>query len=191
MSGIKVLVAGASIAGPALAHWLRRRGAEVTVVERAPGLRPGGQAVDVRGIRKEVVRRMGLDERIGVEPGRALRRLHEQILAHDPALDLPAAALESATGSGLPGGTVTFLFTDIEGSTRLLAQLGPRVAVQIAQHSVDVGGECAVHLPSAGAQPLVVLEHLDQAVPVGPGPAPRLARGIPYGWVAVPTRPAH
>ena len=56
-----MLVAGASIAGPALAHWLRRRGAEVTVVERAPGLRPGGQAVDARGVTKEVIRRMGLD----------------------------------------------------------------------------------------------------------------------------------
>ncbi|MGW7683961.1 FAD-dependent monooxygenase [Kribbella sp. NPDC054772] len=56
-----VLVAGASIAGPALAHWLRRRGAEVTVVERAPGIRPGGQAVDARGVAKEVIRRMGLD----------------------------------------------------------------------------------------------------------------------------------
>ncbi len=56
-----MLVAGASIAGPALAHWLRRRGAEVTVVERAPGLRPGGQAVDARGVAKEVIRRMGLD----------------------------------------------------------------------------------------------------------------------------------
>ena len=61
MSGTRVLVAGASIAGPALAHWLRRRGAEVTVVERASGLRPGGQAVDARGVAKEVIRRMGLD----------------------------------------------------------------------------------------------------------------------------------
>jgi 2-polyprenyl-6-methoxyphenol hydroxylase-like FAD-dependent oxidoreductase len=60
-SEIRVLVAGASIAGPALAHWLHRRGAEVTVVERAPGLRPGGQAVDARGVTKEVIRRMGLD----------------------------------------------------------------------------------------------------------------------------------
>lgn len=59
--GPRVLVAGASIAGPALAHWLRRRGAEVTVVERAPELRPGGQAVDARGVAKEVIRRMGLD----------------------------------------------------------------------------------------------------------------------------------
>ncbi|MYV89610.1 FAD-dependent oxidoreductase [Streptomyces sp. SID1034] len=61
MGGPRVLVAGASIAGPALAHWLRRRGAEVTVVERAPGLRPGGQAVDARGVAREVIERMGLD----------------------------------------------------------------------------------------------------------------------------------
>jgi 2-polyprenyl-6-methoxyphenol hydroxylase-like FAD-dependent oxidoreductase len=61
VSGTRVLVAGASIAGPALAHWLRRRGAEVTVVERVPELRPGGQAVDARGVAKEVIRRMGLD----------------------------------------------------------------------------------------------------------------------------------
>lgn len=64
MSEIKVLVSGASIAGPALAHWLSRRGASVTVVEQAPGLRPGGQAVDARGVAKEVIRRMGLDEAV-------------------------------------------------------------------------------------------------------------------------------
>jgi 2-polyprenyl-6-methoxyphenol hydroxylase-like FAD-dependent oxidoreductase len=58
---VEVLVSGASIAGPAAAYWLHARGAEVTVVERAPGLRPGGQAVDARGVAKEVIRRMGLD----------------------------------------------------------------------------------------------------------------------------------
>ena len=52
---------GASIAGPALAHWLHRRGGKVTVVERAPELRPGGQAVDARGVTKDVIARMGLD----------------------------------------------------------------------------------------------------------------------------------
>ncbi len=34
MSGPRILIAGASIAGPALAHWLARYGAQVTVVER-------------------------------------------------------------------------------------------------------------------------------------------------------------
>ncbi|HEY1973442.1 MAG TPA: FAD-dependent monooxygenase [Pseudonocardia sp.] len=59
-----LLIAGASIAGPALAHWLHRYGFTVTVIERAPELRPGGQAVDLRGISKEVVRRMGLMEQV-------------------------------------------------------------------------------------------------------------------------------
>src|ERR1700710_3172457 len=64
MSDIRVWEAGGSIAGPALAHWLCRRGVGVTVVEQTPGLRPGGQAVDARGVAKEVIRRMGLDSAV-------------------------------------------------------------------------------------------------------------------------------
>jgi 2-polyprenyl-6-methoxyphenol hydroxylase-like FAD-dependent oxidoreductase len=55
-----VLVSGAGIAGPALAFWLERRGFAVTVVESAPGPRPGGQTVDLRGAGRTVVERMGL-----------------------------------------------------------------------------------------------------------------------------------
>ncbi|GAA3513011.1 FAD-dependent monooxygenase [Aeromicrobium panaciterrae] len=64
MAGNRVLISGASIAGPALAHWLHRRGADVTVVEQSPRLRPGGQAVDARGVAKEAIRRMGLDDAV-------------------------------------------------------------------------------------------------------------------------------
>src|ERR1700749_3179477 len=64
MGDVRVLVSGAIMAGPALAHCLHRRGAEVAVVEQAPALRPGGQAVDVRGVAKEVIRRMGLDTEV-------------------------------------------------------------------------------------------------------------------------------
>jgi 2-polyprenyl-6-methoxyphenol hydroxylase-like FAD-dependent oxidoreductase len=56
----RVLISGASIAGPALAFWLSRYGFDVTVVERAPGLRPGGYAVDFRGTAMQVLERMGL-----------------------------------------------------------------------------------------------------------------------------------
>jgi 2-polyprenyl-6-methoxyphenol hydroxylase-like FAD-dependent oxidoreductase len=55
-----VLVSGASVAGTAAAHWLHRTGHSVTVVERHPGLRPGGQAIDVRGPALTVLDRMGL-----------------------------------------------------------------------------------------------------------------------------------
>jgi 2-polyprenyl-6-methoxyphenol hydroxylase-like FAD-dependent oxidoreductase len=56
-----VLISGASIAGPALAHWLRQYGFEPTVVELAPALRGGGHAVDFRGeTHFTVLERMGV-----------------------------------------------------------------------------------------------------------------------------------
>ncbi|WP_037051021.1 FAD-dependent monooxygenase [Pseudonocardia halophobica] len=58
------LIAGASIAGPALAFWLGRHGWRTTVVERAPRLRTGGQNVDLRGAGLQVIRRMGLEEQV-------------------------------------------------------------------------------------------------------------------------------
>ncbi|MER7004511.1 FAD-dependent monooxygenase [Dactylosporangium sp. NPDC000555] len=57
---MRVLISGGGIAGPALAFWLNRAGAEVTIVERATGPRPGGQAVDIRGVARGVVEQMGL-----------------------------------------------------------------------------------------------------------------------------------
>ncbi|MEU7869237.1 FAD-dependent monooxygenase [Dactylosporangium sp. NPDC049140] len=61
MKHTTVLISGASIAGPALAFWLSRQGCDVTVVERAPALRFGGQAVDFKGAtHRTVLERMGL-----------------------------------------------------------------------------------------------------------------------------------
>jgi 2-polyprenyl-6-methoxyphenol hydroxylase-like FAD-dependent oxidoreductase len=60
-----VLISGASIAGPALAYWLGRYGFRVTVVEKAPALRPGGQAVDFKGrTHRTVLEQMGIWEEI-------------------------------------------------------------------------------------------------------------------------------
>ncbi|MEV0620446.1 FAD-dependent monooxygenase [Nonomuraea sp. NPDC050404] len=61
MRNLHVLISGASIAGPALAHWLTHQGCAVTVVEKAPALRPGGQAVDFKGeTQLSVLTRMGI-----------------------------------------------------------------------------------------------------------------------------------
>ncbi|MFI6922056.1 FAD-dependent monooxygenase [Nonomuraea spiralis] len=65
---MKILISGASVGGPVLAYWLRRHGFEVTLVERAPGPRKGGQAVDLRGAALVVAARMGVLEQV-----RALR----------------------------------------------------------------------------------------------------------------------
>jgi 2-polyprenyl-6-methoxyphenol hydroxylase-like FAD-dependent oxidoreductase len=58
------LIAGASIAGPALAYWLDRYGWRTTVVERAPRLRTGGQNVDLKGAGLQVIGRMGLEDQV-------------------------------------------------------------------------------------------------------------------------------
>jgi 2-polyprenyl-6-methoxyphenol hydroxylase-like FAD-dependent oxidoreductase len=55
-------VSGASVAGLANAYWLAHQGYSVTVVERYDGLRPGGQAIDVRGPALSILDRMGLLE---------------------------------------------------------------------------------------------------------------------------------
>lgn len=61
MNQLKVLISGAGVAGPALALCLARSGARVTLVERAPALREGGQAVDFRGpVHRRVLEQMGI-----------------------------------------------------------------------------------------------------------------------------------
>lgn len=58
---MKVLISGASIAGPVLAYWLSRHGFDVTVVERSPALRKtGGHAVDLFRTAMEISERMGV-----------------------------------------------------------------------------------------------------------------------------------
>ena len=58
----RILISGASVAGNTAAWWLGRFGCDVTVVERAPEFREGGQNIDVRGVGREVLRRMGLEQ---------------------------------------------------------------------------------------------------------------------------------
>lgn len=59
-----VLITGASIAGPALAWGLDRSGFDVTLLERSPEQRTTGQNIDVRGLGREVLERMGLRDTV-------------------------------------------------------------------------------------------------------------------------------
>lgn len=59
---LKVLVIGSGIAGPCFAFWLNKLlpSSDITILERAPEPRLGGQAVDIRSAALPVVERMGL-----------------------------------------------------------------------------------------------------------------------------------
>jgi 2-polyprenyl-6-methoxyphenol hydroxylase-like FAD-dependent oxidoreductase len=83
---VRVLVQGASIAGPVLAYWLTQSGHDVTVVERAPGLRKtGGHAIDLFRPAMEI------SERMGVLPQIEARATGTAVLtAHRPWASTPA-----------------------------------------------------------------------------------------------------
>jgi 2-polyprenyl-6-methoxyphenol hydroxylase-like FAD-dependent oxidoreductase len=77
---MRVLVSGASVAGPSVALWLGRAGHDVTVVEIAPTLRQGGYAVDFRGeVFTTVLERMGvLDELRSLQTGGSAMRFVDE-----------------------------------------------------------------------------------------------------------------
>ena len=103
--------------------------------------------------------RTALVEELGIEPSESIRQLEAAILRHDSALDLADRAEHAeraeppiqANGrpvngdQALPTGTVTMLFTDIEGSTRLLKQLGERYGELLADHRRLLRAAVAAH----------------------------------------------
>ncbi|MEU9970631.1 FAD-dependent monooxygenase [Streptomyces malaysiensis] len=105
----RVLISGASIAGPALAYWLNLYGFRVTVVERAPGPRPGGQAIDVRGPALEVCERMGVLEEI-----RARRTgLRGMSMVDDNGKELFSTTEHTASGGSLSSTDIEILRDDL------------------------------------------------------------------------------
>ena len=103
-----------------------------------------GQALDSpAGILWSVVALLGVAAML-LGSGLELRRRRQAarqvaapraVAAPGPAADRPAPPPARAQVPELPTGTVTFLFTDIEGSTRLLQQLGGRYPAVRDEHA--------------------------------------------------------
>ncbi|KAJ5310635.1 Major facilitator superfamily domain general substrate transporter [Penicillium atrosanguineum] len=65
MSNLRVMIVGASIAGPTAAYWFAKTGAKVTVIERFPQMRTNGQNIDIRTAGVSVMRKMpGMEEAV-------------------------------------------------------------------------------------------------------------------------------
>lgn len=134
-----VLVSGAGIAGPALAWWLVRRGLRVTLVERAPTLREGGQAVDFRGpVHRDVLERTEL-----WDPIHARRTKPAELVMLDRHGE-PAAVLPPVVIGGdveiLRGDLSRLLFDRIAGDVE--TRFGDAIAALTQDaHGVDVGFE--------------------------------------------------
>ena len=104
--------------------------------------------------------------------------------------------------SALPSGTVTLLFTDIEGSTQLLRQLGERYGDVLAEHQrllreafaahggreVDTQGDAFFVAFSGALDAVQAALAAQRALAAHPWPAGAAVRG---GWGCTPgSRPA-
>lgn len=138
MNEYSVLISGAGIAGPALAHWLHRQGIRSTIVEQAPDLRVGGQAVDLRGLGEVVAQRMGIMPRVRE------RIVHEKGLRYvdSAGRELATMPADLFVGDGSPvteieimkGDLTVILHELIEDHTEIM--FGDR----IADLTEDAGG---------------------------------------------------
>src|SRR5215216_5196218 len=105
-------------------RWLTLNGA------REPAYRALMSASNARGdmARVSSLYKRCIDElmdQVGAEPSAETRSLYEGLLKSTKLPRLSAAQ---------PSGTITFLFTDIEGSTRLLDKMGEQYATALAEH---------------------------------------------------------
>ncbi|WP_210176131.1 FAD-dependent monooxygenase [Agrobacterium bohemicum] len=96
--GSSVLISGASFAGLSTAYWLNELGYDVTIVEVGNGLKYGGSPVDIRDGSIDVIKRMGLYERIRA------RSLKPRRLYFKNACDVAVATISPETGEGPTSG---------------------------------------------------------------------------------------
>ncbi|PPK69437.1 FAD-dependent monooxygenase [Actinokineospora auranticolor] len=141
------LISGASIAGPAVAYWLQRTGWTVTVVERAPALRRGGQAVDIRGTALQVVERMGLHPEVAA--------LHTKMRGMS-FVDAEGNVLMSSTEETLTGGVIDS--PDIEILRDDLAELLHSATADRVEY---LFGDTITGIDQSGDRAVVTFEHAE------------------------------
>jgi predicted ATPase/DNA-binding SARP family transcriptional activator len=167
--------------------------------------RSGRQADALRAYQRLRTR---LGDELGIEPSAELRALERGILQQDRALLAPAdttamAGRTGTTAAGLPSGNVTFVITEVEGSTGLFRRLGDRYPPLLEEHrrliragvaghggsEVDTSGDGLFLAFGDAAEAVAACVDAQRALLAYPWPAEsqlRVRIGVSTG-VAVPT----
>jgi predicted ATPase/DNA-binding SARP family transcriptional activator len=168
--------------------------------------RSGRQADALRAYQRLRTR---LAEELGIEPSPEVRALEAGILNQDRSLQAfadttaPVVGPAAPAGPGLPSGNVTFVFTDVEGSTGLFRRLGDRYPPLLEEHrrliraamaghggsEVNTGGDGLFLAFGDAAEAVAACVDAQRALVAYPWPAEgqlRVRMGVHTG-VAIPT----
>ncbi|GAA3588243.1 hypothetical protein GCM10022419_083180 [Nonomuraea rosea] len=190
---MRVLICGGGVAGLTLAYWLRRRGIEPVVVERAPHGRLGGYGIDFFGTGYDIAARMGIIDRL-------------------TPYQLPVDSVDFVDASGSAGARLTaalldkiiqgphlaLMHTTLEGA--LLDAVQDDVEVRFGETITavrDTGQAVEIDFAGGGTERFDLLVGADgihsRTRELGFGPEPRFARHLGcrlasypvpdrYGW---------
>ncbi|KAI1772787.1 hypothetical protein F4818DRAFT_425596 [Hypoxylon cercidicola] len=200
MTILKVLIVGGGVAGPALAYWLSRIGAEVTLVERSSQVRASGQQLDLRGQGVPMMKKMGIETAVRAavvrEPGMQLVDINGRTKAFFPA---------AQTGTGKQGITSEFeimrgdlvriLYGLTEGHPNVKYVFGTTVS-SFTQEETNPGGKVHVTFQDGREEDFDILVVADgtgsktRKMMLGPdAPDPRHRFGGYIGYFSIPSAP--
>ena len=139
----QVLVSGASFAGLSTAYWLDRLGYAVTVVEIGSTLKMGGTPVNIEGHTVDIVRRMGLLERI-------------------QAANLPARPVEFVDSNGVCQAVMSAKADGVEASApeyEIERDALLRMQFESVEDSVEfIFGDSIASIEESGAEVIIVFK---------------------------------
>src|SRR5574341_443658 len=131
-------------------YWIRRQRKALDLTQQVLAERVGCSLAAIKKIEsderrpsRQIAERMAdvlsvpaSQREIFLEAARGLRPVDQLLLAREPAVPTPArrSLLTPEEIPALPSGTVTFLYTDIEGSTKLAQEYADAMPALLARH---------------------------------------------------------
>ncbi|KAH6880743.1 hypothetical protein B0T10DRAFT_495172 [Thelonectria olida] len=201
MAPLKVLIVGGGVAGPTLAHWLSRVGANITLIERSPSVRASGQQIDLRAQGIPLMKKMGIESAVRAkivhEPGTQLINTRGRVKAFFPA-NQSGSGKQSITSEYeiMRGDLVKILYNLTEGRPNVQHLFNTTVESLAQDPESDPDGKVHVSFNDGRKEDFDLVVGADgtgsrtRKLMLGPdAPDPRHFLGGYIGFFSMPSRP--
>src|SRR3569833_202426 len=198
---LKVLIVGGGIAGPALAYWLSRLGAAITVIARAADMRASGQQLDLRAQGVPLMKKMGIEAAVDAalvrEPGTQFIDTRGRVQAFFPATGSGSAKQSITSDYEIMRGSQVRILHGLTEDTPNVRYLFNTTIDTFTQDDVgDPDGKVHVTLSDGRREDFALVVGADgtrsktRRIMLGPdAPDPRRPRGGYIGFFSAPPNP--